>query len=67
MKNTIQLTDFDFKPSGHGHYSVKYTSPATGKEWKASIDDMPLIDSTKFEDSPKKVDLNILKRVCKRS
>lgn len=66
MKNTIQLSDFEFKPSGHGHYWAQYVSPVTGKKWSCITSDMELIDSTKNEDSPKKVDLNILKRTCKR-
>lgn len=65
MQNTIHLTDFEFKPSGHGHYWVQYTSPVTSKKWSAITADMPLIDAIKHSDSPKKVDLNILKRVCK--
>jgi len=65
MKTTTKLSDFTFKFAGHGHYKVTYTSPVTGKEWTATISDMPLIDDTKNADEPKLKDLNMLKRVCK--
>jgi hypothetical protein len=62
----INLSDFDFKFSGYGHYKVTYTSRKTGKKYTATTDDMPLIDATKNEDQPKVKDLNILKSVCKK-
>lgn len=64
-KDSIKLSDFRFIPSGRGYYKVTYTSPVTGKLWMAITSDMSLIDATKNEDDPKKVDLNHLKRVCK--
>lgn len=63
MKTTIN--DFSFKFTGHGHYRVTYTSPATGINWIALTTDMPLIDATKNSDNPKRKDLNELKKVCK--
>ena len=60
-----KLSDFDFLPSGHGHYKVTFTSPSTGKKWTKVIDSMPLIDATKNAESPKQKDLNKLKRICK--
>ena len=60
-----QLSDFTFKPSGHGHYQVTYTSPVTGKEWTTTTNNMPLIDLTKNTDSPMRKDLNYLKELCK--
>jgi len=57
MKTRIELSDFRFMPSGHGHYSVTYTSPLTLKSWVGETCDMPLIDKTKGEDEPKKKDL----------
>ena len=65
MKNCIQLSDFAFVFRGYGHYKVTYTSPKTGKQWTATINDMPLIDATKNADEPKKVNLNKLKNICK--
>lgn len=63
MKTTLR--DFDFKPAGYGHYKVTYTSPATGKQWSATISDMELVDATKNSDEPKRKDLEILKFICK--
>lgn len=60
-----ELTDFTFRPSGHGHYKVTYISPVTGKEWTTTTDNMPLIDATKNTDNPKRKDLNTLKWICK--
>ena len=57
MKNQISRSDFQFLPSGYGHYKVTYTSPATGKQWMAITNNMPLIDATKNSESPKKKDL----------
>ena len=65
MKNTIELSDFNFKLSGYGHYKVTYTSPVTGKTWTTITSNMPLIDVTKNADYPKKCNLNNLKRICK--
>lgn len=65
MKTTIKITDFNFKPSGYGHYIVTYTSPVTGKSWTKTTSDMPLIDATKNADTPKKYDLITLKKLCK--
>jgi hypothetical protein len=65
MKTPISISDFQFKFSGYGHYTVIYTSPVTGKSWTTTTANMPLIDATKNADNPKKCDLNILKIVCK--
>ena len=62
----ISISDFSFQFAGYGHYKVKYTSPATGKSWTTTTNDMPLIDCTKNADDPKKKDLEILKRVVKK-
>ena len=68
MKNKIQLSDFRFKFSGHGHYRVTYTSPVTWKAWSTVTDNMPLIDATKnCDDTPKRMDLEQLKRTCKNN
>jgi hypothetical protein len=66
MKNSITISNFDFKFSGYGHYKVTYTSPVTGKSWSTVTSDMPLIDATKNAEDPKKVDLNTLKSICKK-
>ena len=63
MKTTIN--NFSFQFSGYGHYTVTYTSPATGKQWTKTISDMTLIDRTKNEDEPKQSDLDLLKKIVK--
>lgn len=65
-RNRISLRDFSFMPAGHGRYLVTYTSPATGKEWTATITDMTLIDATKNSPDPKAKDLEWLKYYCKQ-
>lgn len=65
MKTKIQLSDFNFLPSGYGHYKVAYTSPATGKQWITTVSDMTIIDATKNADEPKRKDLEALKWICK--
>lgn len=61
----ISKSDFDFIFKGHGHYKVVYTSPLTGKKWETLITDMEIIDATRNEASPKRKDLERLKRLCK--
>ena len=61
----IKISDFSFQFSGYGHYKVTYTSPATGKMWTRTTNNMPLIDATKNAENPKKVDLINLKNICK--
>jgi hypothetical protein len=62
---TISISDFHFEFSGYGHYKVTYVSPVTFKEFKTTINYMPLIDATKNCESPKIKDLNHLKQLCK--
>lgn len=57
---------FTFEPIGFGLYKVTYTSPVTGKEWCAKIDDMTIIDAVKNTDEPKRCDLDYLKARVKR-
>ena len=61
----IQKSDFQFILSGHGHYKVFYQSPITGKTWGKTTNNMELIDATKNEETPKKKDLEQLKKFCK--
>lgn len=61
----LSIYDFRFKPTGYGRYEVTYTSPKTGKQWKASTTDMMLIDDTKNADEPKQVDLRRLLYIVK--
>ena len=61
----ISISDFSFFPSGYGHYKVTYTSPITYKKYTVITNDMQLIDATKSCESPKRKDLEILKRRCK--
>lgn len=65
MATTISIQDFRFETSGYGHYKVTYTSPATGKRWQTTTDNMLLIDATKNADEPKQTDLDRLKKLCK--
>lgn len=62
----IRISDFKFRLVSYGRYEVTYTSPVTGKKFRNQTTDMMLIDETKNEDDPKIVNLNILKRLCKR-
>ena len=61
----MKITDFKFQYVSYGHYKVTYTSPKTRKEWATVTSNMPLIDATKNNESPKIKDLNILKYTCK--
>lgn len=63
MKTTIY--DFDFEIAGHGYYKVTYTSPAAGKRWTTTTNNMPLIDATKNAEEPKRKDLEELKGFVK--
>ena len=65
MKKSISIYDFSFQFSGYGHYKVTYTSPNTGRQWRITTDNMPLIDDTKNAENPKIKDLHILKSICK--
>ena len=65
MTQKIRIYDFRFEFTGHGHYKVTYTSPATGKQWSKTISDMTIIDDTKNADEPKRKDLEELKRKVK--
>lgn len=67
MRNKISIYDFQFMPSGFGHYKVTYTSPNTYKKWTCTTCNMPLIDATKNAEMPKVKDLNELKRLCKEN
>lgn len=61
----IQITDFSFKYAGYGHYEVRYTSPVTGKVWKHTTSNMPLIDCTLHTDNPRVKYLEQLRRQVK--
>jgi predicted Rdx family selenoprotein len=68
LKNNIMTTSinhFSFEFMGYGHYKVTYTSPATGKEWSKTINDMTIIDRTKNADYPTVASLNQLKKLVK--
>ena len=63
----ISLKDFDFIPSGYGHYKVTYTSPKTEKKWICTTNNVQLIDRTKNEDYPTQKNLKLLKNLCKNN
>jgi hypothetical protein len=65
MKNQISKSNFNFSFAGYGHYKVTYQSPITGNKWSCTTNDMPLIDLTKNNDSPRIMDLTELKKLCK--
>lgn len=65
MRAKTTISDFRFEFAGYGHYKVTYTSPATGKRWTTTTNNMPLIDATKNAEEPKRKDLEELKRICK--
>ena len=54
------LSKFTFNFVGHGHYKVTYTTER-GDYWKATINDMTLIDDTKNSEEPKKKNINALR------
>lgn len=56
----LSINDFRFKLTRYGRYEVTYTSPKIGKQWKASITDMKLIDDTKNAEEPRQFDLRRL-------
>lgn len=56
----LSINNFRFKLTGYGRYEVTYTSPKIGKQWKASITDMSLIDDTKNAEEPRQYDLRRL-------
>lgn len=60
----IAKSDFQFIPSGFGHYKVTYTSPNTGKKWKATLTSVEL-EFVLYADKPKVTDLDALKWYCK--
>ncbi|RRC99064.1 hypothetical protein [Prevotella sp. OH937_COT-195] len=45
------LSGFDFRFAGSGHYRVTYTTPTRGDYWVALITDMTLIDA-RFGNQP---------------
>lgn len=65
MKRKTEKQDFEFKFQGYGHYLVTYTSPVTLKQWRAVLNDMPLINVVRYEDKPARKNLNALKRMVK--
>ena len=65
MRIRINIFDFNFQFVGYGHYRVTYTSPATGKQWSTTVNDMSFIDATKNADEPRRKDLETLKRLYK--
>lgn len=60
-----ELKDFSKKISSYGHYKVTYTSPITGKQWSRIINNSTLLDSVFETESPKRKDLEQLKRLVK--
>lgn len=65
MSTRISISDFTFVPSGYGYYKVIYRSPVTLRAWVVTTNNMPLIDATKNSDSPKRKDLEQLRKLCK--
>ena len=66
MNAKTTKSDFSFTLISHGVYAVTYTSPVTGRSWRARVMDMELIDAVKNADEPKRKDLEMLKRAVKR-
>lgn len=64
MKNTINRTDFTFKPIGYGIYRVTFYNKL-GKWWERDITDMELIDAVKNTPEPTKAAMSRLKRAVK--
>lgn len=69
MKHYPSLYGFTFKKVSSGAYLVTYQSDydfKIGREWKAIINDMTLIDATKNNDNLKQKDVDVLRRAVKR-
>jgi hypothetical protein len=66
MRKLLEITDFTFEFTGYGHYLVTYKLKTTGKKYRATTNNMRLIDATKNCENPKMKDLLELKRICKR-
>lgn len=62
----MNISNFDFKFSGHGHYKVTYTSNGGKIQINAIIDEMQIIDNTKNAESPKGSDIKELYNKIKR-
>lgn len=56
------LSMFDFKLAGYGHYKVTYRTPKRGDYYVAVISDMALTDATYRADWAKKKDIELLRR-----
>ena len=65
MSTKIKESDFTFLFVDHRHCKVTYQSPKTGKKWTKTINDVPLIEMIKNNGSPKRKDLETLKRALK--
>lgn len=61
------LHNFSFRFSGYGHYEVTYTTDQRGDFWKATINDMTLIDATKNAEIAKVKDIQALCNAVKRN
>lgn len=59
------LTGFQFKFAGGGHYKVTYRTPVRGDFWVNTITDMQLIDSLLHSDWVKLKYIKTLKRLVK--
>ena len=58
--------DFTFVKVNYGRFLVQYRSLATGAAHTRVTDDMPMVDSVMNEETPKRKDINHLKRFVKR-
>lgn len=58
--------DFEFTRIAYGKYLVRYTSPTTGNYWTRETNDMPMVDSVKNREQPKRKDMVYLKKFIKR-
>lgn len=65
MAGKTRIHDFVFQYHGEGKWRVTYISPGTGRQWSNVIDDMELINATKFCEKPKRIHLNTLKNIVK--
>lgn len=66
LKTENDLQRFQFKKTGYGRYSVKYTS-GHGDFWIAEIACMPLIDYTLYAEKPRQKDITWLRSTIKRT
>lgn len=66
MIRANDLSNFDFKFLGRGHFRVTYHTPSRGDYWINVISDTAIIDATRSAEWAKVADIRTLMRLVKR-